>query len=248
MDSKINLNERLQAAKEHKLCSIRSREQVIVELCKMRLSDLFPDYYDTLFAHENNEKKRRKWYKNLTFGKIAFDASFCDETRLYKISNLLEALILPFVKTIEIEKEIDSGKRKINSPFRSGLDYRFWNDIFFELDDPKKARGLCLTRLMTLDDYFDVLLKMTFNNRTIERLRSEYLYEYICHSEYDVYEDEVEENYDMFHADETLRAVSIEMQKDIGGCAHRLAYDLIVIPMALVYQYYIIGEWPFEKE
>ena len=71
MDSKINLNERLQAAKEHKLCSIRSREQVIVELCKMRLSDLFPDYCDTMFAHESSEKKRRKRYKNLTFGKIA---------------------------------------------------------------------------------------------------------------------------------------------------------------------------------
>lgn len=252
MDSKISLNERLQAAKEHKLCSIRSREQVIVELCKMRLSDLFPDYYDTMFAHESNEKKRRKWYKNLTFGKIAHDASSCDETRLYKISNLLEALILPFVKTIEIEKEIDSGKRKINSPFRSGLDYRFWNDIFFELDDPKKARGLCLTRLMTLDDYFDVLLKMTFNNHTIERLRCEYLYEYSYPiEEYlyeDEFEDEFEEDFEMFHADETLRAVSLEMQKNINDCAHRLAYDLIVIPMALVYQYYIIGEWPFEME
>ena len=251
MDSKINLNERLQAAKEHKLCSIRSREQVIVELCKMRLSDLFPDYCDTMFAHESSEKRRRKRYKNLTFGKIAHVASSCDETRLYKISNLLDALILPFEATLEIEKEINSGKRKITTPIRSNLDYRFWNDVFFELNDPKKARGLYLTRLMTLEDYFDILLKMTFNNHTIERLRCEYLYEYSYPIEEYMYEDEFEddfEEFEMFHADETLRAVSIEIQNDIGGCAHRLAYDLIVIPMALVYQYYIIGEWPFEKE
>ena len=252
MNSKINLNERLQAAEEHKLCSIRSREQVILELCKMRLSDLFPDYYDTMFADESSEKRRRKRYKNLTFGKIAHEASSCDETCLYKISNLLDALILPFEATLEIEKEINSGKRKITTPIRSNLDYRFWNDVFFELNDPKKARGLYLTRLMTLEDYFDILLKMTFNNHAIERLRCEYLYEYSYPIEDYLYEDEFEddfeEDFEMFHADETLRAVSIEMQNDIGGCAHRLAYDLIVIPMALVYQYYIIGEWPFEKE
>ena len=260
MNSKINLNERLQAAEEHKLCSIRSREQVILELCKMRLSDLFPDYYDTMFADESSEKRRRKRYKNLTFGKIAHEASSCDETHLYKISNLLDALILPFEVTLEIEKELNSGKRKTTTPIRSNLDYRFWNDVFFELNDPKKARGLYLTRMMTLEDYFDILLKMTFNNHTIERLRCEYLYEYSYPIEEYLYEDEFEEeceeecedefeeDCEMFHSFETLRTVSNVMQGDINGCAHRLAYDLFVIPMSLVYQYYIIGERPFEKE
>lgn len=246
MDSKINLNVRLQAAEEQKLCSYRSREQVIVELCKMRLSDLFPDYYNTMFAQEKSEKKRRRWYENLTFGKIAYDASFFDDRRLYKISYLLDALILPFKATIAIDEEINSGKRKITTPIRSNLDYRFWNDIFFELNDPKKARGLYLTRLMTLEDYFDILLKMTFYDPIIECLRSAYLYEYSYHIEEDWDDDEFEGDFDMFHANETLRSVSRVMQQDIDGRAHKLAYDLIVIPMGLVYRYYIIGEQPIE--
>ena len=230
---KISFAERLRASVNKTFCSAEARQLVFRELCEMRLSDIFPDYYNVMFESVKDEEKRREVYETLTYGDIAENA-----VTLYRdhdpcsVGVLLDALVLPFKNSMSIEDDIQNHRIKRHSFSRSRFDYRFWNDFLFRLKDAKKARGFYFVRMFTFREYFDTLLAMTGGDERIERARRNYIVEYDPYfgDEEDGVEDEMH-----FSIDDSTRYLWWELyENDNHLRSYQKAYELLAVPISIL--------------
>lgn len=230
---KFRFAERLQASKDKTFCNPEARQQILRELCDMRLSDIFPDYYKVLFETVTDDVKRREVFAELTYGDIAECAvkRYRDNDPL-SVGRLIDALTLPIRESMRIEQDISNHRVKMRAYCRSRFDVRFWNDILFQLDDVKKARGFYYYRMFTFEEYFDTLLEMTDNDERIVKVRQNYIIEY--NPNFDPDEDEDQEEM-LFCIDDPMKGLWWKLfDNENHRRSYQLAYELLAIPIAVL--------------
>lgn len=261
---RISLAQRKRACENQTLCDPASKQKILTELCEMRLSELFPEYYTEA---ESDEECSRMYeiFEAMTFGEVAEKASdiynvlteetsedSCFQERLNELTFIMRSFTLPFAESARIENAIFKHRIMIPGRRKSVLDYRFWNDVFFQTSQANKTRGFCITRTMTFEEYFQTLLSMTDNDSRIEELRKDYIAEYGAEPKY-IYKSEHEEIHRYYyHSDDTLRLACFDFMYDYSEiddyiksqnfannecAAVYAACELIAVPLGILNQH-----------
>lgn len=222
--NKFSFAQRKRSSENRTTCDPAFNQQILKELCRTHLADLFPDYASEADGEDERERMY-ELYEKMTLGDVAeaaldFTDSLpepkedpCYDQNIEVLTFLIKVLTRPFAESARVEDKIACHQKSITERCKSKLDYRFWNNVFFEKTQAKKSRGFCLARMMTFEEYFQTLLSMTDNNPEIKQIRSEYIAEYGALPRYHYLPEDRDSEYFQYHyyKQDRLRALCFHL-------------------------------------